>query len=239
MSVLIPFGGKSENFKILIHIADIQVGHSFYTIGTHPDNEFEYCCPQIQTVLGFSHHELSSKLLQSRIHPADRISYSKYEQITSNFFSFLSPEKKLKYKARSDFRMKHKQGHDVRVVKQTMTAKNDPQKFGFQIFNIYTDITHLKSTDDMTLSFIGMDGEPSFHNVHLPNLPTVKQLSARENEILNLISQNNTSGEIAKILNISKHTVNNHRKNILRKTGSRGILELLTKGELNWSIKGL
>lgn len=46
-----------------------------------------------------------------------------------------------------------------------------------------------------------------------------EQLSEREIEILTLILKEKTSEQIATILNISKKTVDNHRANILNKTG--------------------
>ncbi len=232
MKTLIPSDGKRENVITPVITGDFNYGDSFYTIRKHPENEFEFCCPQIETVLGYTPEEISSDILHGKIHPADRSFYEKYMQITANFFSVLPPEKKLKYKVRCDFRMMHIQGHNVRVVKQTIITRRQLHQTDLQIFEIYTDITHLKTTGDMTLSFIGMEGEPSLHNVHLTNLPDLAQLTKRENEILNLISQDQTSGEIAKTLNISKHTVNNHRKNILRKTGSRDIKGLSSQREL-------
>ncbi len=42
-------------------------------------------------------------------------------------------------------------------------------------------------------------------------------LSARELQVLKLIAQGNTTRKVADSLNISIHTVNSHRKNILRK----------------------
>jgi two-component system, NarL family, nitrate/nitrite response regulator NarL len=52
-------------------------------------------------------------------------------------------------------------------------------------------------------------------------------LSAREKEILALIVKENTSEEIAEQLHISKKTVDNHRKNILSKTGCRSTVGLV------------
>lgn len=53
-------------------------------------------------------------------------------------------------------------------------------------------------------------------------------LTQREIELLQLIAQSKTSKEIAEILFISKHTVDTHRRNILKKTGKKNIMELLT-----------
>ena len=51
-------------------------------------------------------------------------------------------------------------------------------------------------------------------------------LSHRECEILQLVSEGETSGDIAKKLGISKRTVNNHRKNIMDKLNIHNIAQL-------------
>jgi len=52
-------------------------------------------------------------------------------------------------------------------------------------------------------------------------------LGKREVEIIQLISQGLTSGEIAEKLFISVHTVKTHRKNILKKTGQNSTPDLI------------
>lgn len=53
------------------------------------------------------------------------------------------------------------------------------------------------------------------------------RLSARELEILKLISQEKSNGEIADALFISERTVETHRKNMLRKTNHKSMVGLL------------
>lgn len=52
-------------------------------------------------------------------------------------------------------------------------------------------------------------------------------LSPREEEILKLVVKEYTSRQIAEILFISERTVETHRKNILRKTGSPNLVALI------------
>jgi DNA-binding CsgD family transcriptional regulator len=52
-------------------------------------------------------------------------------------------------------------------------------------------------------------------------------LSNREYEILDLLNKGNDSHEIAEKLFISPHTVDKHRKNMVRKTGAKNTLALL------------
>jgi len=91
---------------------------------------------------------------------------------------------------------------------------------------------------DFTISYTNSDykTEVLFEERHLPEI-TNTVLSEREGQVLSLISMGFTSAQIADKLFISQHTVNTHRKNILRKTFCKGTADLaifaLTAGEGN------
>ena len=53
------------------------------------------------------------------------------------------------------------------------------------------------------------------------------KLTARETEILSLIVQERTSAEIASLLHLSIRTVDTHRKNMIRKTGSTTLIGMV------------
>ena len=54
-----------------------------------------------------------------------------------------------------------------------------------------------------------------------------KMLSERETEVLKLVLEGKNSEEIAEILYLSVNTVHTHRRNILKKTGARHVVDLL------------
>jgi two-component system response regulator NreC len=54
-----------------------------------------------------------------------------------------------------------------------------------------------------------------------------ESLSAREREILHLIATGRSNREIAEVLNISEHTVHNHRARLMEKLGVHDRIELL------------
>lgn len=64
----------------------------------------------------------------------------------------------------------------------------------------------------------------------------LQRLSARELEILRLISEGLTSGRIAERLIISPHTVDTHRENIKRKLGLDSAAEL-TRYAVQWMLE--
>jgi len=54
------------------------------------------------------------------------------------------------------------------------------------------------------------------------------KLTEREIQIVGLLLQNKTSQEIGKILELSRHTVDTHRRRILGKVGVGSSMELLS-----------
>ena len=81
----------------------------------------------------------------------------------------------------------------------------------------------------MTLSFIGLEGEPSYIDVQ-PQMSLIHQkevLTRREREILQLLAQGFSSKEIGEQLFVSKRTVDTHRKNMLNKTNCNKTLDLV------------
>jgi two-component system, NarL family, nitrate/nitrite response regulator NarL len=56
---------------------------------------------------------------------------------------------------------------------------------------------------------------------------SVIKITQREKQLIGLIDKNYSSKEIAAVLNISLHTVETHRKNIMRKTGTGNVLLLV------------
>ena len=64
-------------------------------------------------------------------------------------------------------------------------------------------------------------------NANLKQKPALGTLTATEKQVLTLISQNNTSKQIAEELFISVRTVQNHRNNICHKLDLHGPNKLL------------
>ncbi len=52
-------------------------------------------------------------------------------------------------------------------------------------------------------------------------------LTFREREIVTLLAEGRTSRNIAQYLSLSKHTIDTHRRNMLKKSGLRNTAELV------------
>lgn len=96
---------------------------------------------------------------------------------------------------------------------------------------VNTDLTHLNITGIPKLSFIGMQGAPSYYNVHLEE-EFINQnaiFTKREQQILRYMIQGKRTEDIANEIHRSIFTIQNHRKNILQKSGCKSLQELLVK----------
>lgn len=216
-----------ELYKKLIDI--FQVGDYYYLIFNPPEMTIEFASDSTTAVLGYRPEELTLEFLMEIIHPDDLPNFINFEATVTKFWGELPPEKVMKYKSRYDYRLRKKDGGYIRILQQIVTIQSDADGAVLRTFVVHTDISHLKKDNRMVLSFIGLDDEPSYIDVGPAQrlVPFKGILTRREMEILKLLAQNRTSQQIADLLHISCATVSTHRKNMLRKTGTSTVLELV------------
>ena len=205
-------------------------GDYFYLIFNTHKAEIEYVHPSIKYILDYSSEEFCLSLVIDSIHPEDLPYFYHYEQSAVRFFSNLTKSLALKYKFAYDYRFRTKEGNYKRIQQQIVPLFYFPEG-GARTLGIFTDLTHLNITGIPKLSFIGMQGAPSYYNVHLTEAFNIikKLFTAKEQEILHYIVQGKKSEEIATILGRSIFTIRNHRKNILQKSGCLNLQELIVK----------
>jgi len=124
-----------------------------------------------------------------------------------------------------------KNGEYARILYQGILLEHDDQGKFLRTMSIHTDITYLKQEGKPVLSFIGMDGEPSYLDVisHDVFIASKEELTRREKQVLKLLIEGKLSKEISGILKISKQTVDTHRKNMLHKKELKNTGELIGK----------
>ncbi len=224
-----PFKQDIDVFKKMLDI--FQIGDYFFVIFNVAESKIEYCDPRVYDVLGYNSEIFTVHHLLEIIHPDDLPVFLENEELVGEFFRKLLPEQVYKYKVRYDYRVLTDKGVYKRLMQQVVTIQSDDSGAVLRTIAVFTDIGYLKKSNVISLSFLGMDGEPSFLNYKSSNdeplLPN--PLSKRELEVLRLISKGLASKEIAIELSLSVHTVKNHRKNMLRKTEVAGSTGLLAK----------
>lgn len=195
---------------------------TFYFIFNCETSEIAYISPELIEVLGYKEEEFTIQLLLDYIHPEDHSIFIQHETKALEFCKQLSPELQDKYCVMHDFRIKTKSETYVWIQQQAYACevKNGVLK---KTLVIHSNITNLNHYDKYKLHFIGLNGYPSYYNVQ----DSCTTYTQKEKEILNLMVQGLSSDAISKKLNKSIHTIRNHRKSILKKSGCENVQELL------------
>jgi DNA-binding CsgD family transcriptional regulator len=220
----------THNEVINKYITVFHLGPYFYVIYNTVTNKAEHVSEAIKHILGFDPDTFNIAQLFEKIHPEDLGKFNHFQKKAVEFFTNLPDEFFFKYKFSYDYRVLNNKEQYLRIIQQVVPIHYFPDG-GSRTLNIFTDVTHLQMQGSGRLSFIGMDGAPSYFNVQMEDaiIQTEKYFTRRELEILKLIVTNKSTQEIADSLNISIHTVQTHRKNILRKSGSASMQDLIIK----------
>jgi len=207
------------------------IGDSYYFILNHHTLSFEYVSNEIKDIMGYEPSEFTVGFMNDKLHPDDFTWFLSLGKRLVEFFSTIPLEKLKKYKVRYDVRYRKKNGHYTRILYQGVMIEHDKNGGILRTLGIHTEISYLKQDGKPTLSFIGLDSEPSYVNVGLKNnfIESKEGLTQREKQILKLLIEGKLSKEISSILHISKQTVDTHRKNMLRKNNLNNTGELIGK----------
>ena len=222
-----------ELYKKLLNF--FQVGDYYYFIFNIKNIGFDLVSLQIENVLGYSKSEFTVPLFMDILHPDDRPYFLSFETKTAEFLQLLPIEKIMKYKVRYDFRLKKKNGDYIRVLHQVIIFEHDDEGGIIRSLGVHTDITHLKRDGKPVLSLIGIDGEPSYLDIDIKNkeIKSKEILTPKEKDVLRLLIEGKLSKEVSGLLNISKQTVDRHRKNMLQKNNLNNTSELIGKAIRN------
>lgn len=163
--------------------------------------------------------------IEDRIHPDDRVWMEDVQIMHSEFIYSLPQENRNDYSTIYQFRLLNpKQQYIYVTSRQQVLMKDKAGKAWIimGIMDISPDQNPLQHTR-FTIQNI-KTGE-----IHSPLQSSGQQLTPREMEILSLVNQGLLSKEIAAILGISIHTVNNHRKRILLKLNAGNSMEAVNR----------
>jgi DNA-binding CsgD family transcriptional regulator len=211
----------------LLHI--FQVGDYYYFIFNLPGSAIQYASPEVKTVLGYDPAQISTGFFLDKIHPEDQHWFLNYEQKTAEFFLTLPLDKIYKYKTRYDYRVRQANGNYLRILQQIAILNHSENGAVLNSLIVHTDISHLKQEGRPVLSFIGMEGEPSYIDVDVEKAfkPSAEVVTRREKSIIRLLIEGQSSKAIAEQLFLSKQTIDTHRKNMLKKFNVKNTNELV------------
>lgn len=206
-----------------------QVGDYYYYVFNIKTSSIEFMSTEMKAVLGYETELMNTSFFLSRMHPDDQPWFIAFEQEVGKFFATLANQQIPNYKVRYDYRMQKNDGSYIRILQQVVTIQFDENGGLLRTFGVHTDITHIKPTGTPLLSFIGMNGEPSYINVEVEKvlLPGKDPFTQRERQVLVKLIEGYSSRQIAKQLSISHYTVLTYRKKMLAKTGCANTAALL------------
>lgn len=173
----------------------------------------------------------------SLFHPEDRNEYM--GEIFKEFVLYTSSlDKKQIKNARFsiNYRIKHKEGSYAQFLDQFIVLETDKNNNPVLVIGTYNDITPYKSDYKIIFSISEFNFKDGNKIISSKAFPENIKMTPKEKEIITLLKNGETSKSIASILNISYHTVNVHRRNILEKLQSKNTSELMGYYVANRSI---
>ncbi|MFP5042619.1 LuxR C-terminal-related transcriptional regulator [Parasediminibacterium sp. JCM 36343] len=214
-------------------------GNYYYYIFNCYTKEIEYASPSVTEVLGLiapSYFKFSQ--VTSMVHPEDLPYFDDFELRATDFLTKLPPGNAMKYKMAYDFRAKRDDGQFIRLLQESVALQTNEKGLVVRRLIVHTDISHLNKNACPTLSFIGLNGEPSYYDVcrELATPLLEKSIFTKmEQKVLQQLLKGSNSKQIAEAFFISKLTVNGHRRNILKKANCNSTVELILKAaQHNW-----
>ena len=210
-------------------------GSYYYFIFNFHTLKFDLIGGNLNQVLGYQPENMTLDFFFSLMHSEDLEKYHEKEKVGFDFLINHIPTEDISlYKVVYLLRIKHLDGFYKTIMHQSKAINVSEDGKVHQVLCVQTDLTHLNTPMDHSISFIS-DTRPSYFSVATKPPYTFKantqniQFSKREKHILKELALGNSINEIAKKFNISIHTVSTHRKNVLKKSGCHNMAQLITK----------
>ncbi|GAB2763856.1 LuxR C-terminal-related transcriptional regulator [Salinimicrobium soli] len=204
------------------------VGPFYFYLVDIKDINLLYVSEGTRNVLGIPPSTFSLELLDDILHPDD-------VPIREKLIEFYSDTKKgfeiSSYKVSYVLRLKNSEGQYRTILNQSKILGDTLDYDQSKIINIHTDISYLKASQDYQISFTCKE-KPSYYldikkkKLQLGNRATDK-LSERELDIIKHTAQGKRAEEIADHFFISVHTVNTHKRNIMKKYNCKNMSQLI------------
>jgi DNA-binding CsgD family transcriptional regulator len=223
---------KIELFNDLNSNTMVVLNNQFFYITDLQSFKNVFIHKNLNHVLGYDpDHFESMENIYNTIHPEDHnfvlgfskktVCYSREPNVKSQLI-----QDPLKIVFSIDFRMRKSDGTYIRVNRLSSCVNLDNQGNMVYAIAIYTNIDHLKKTNNISYSWAG-DDLGLFSVEDLIKEYPASLFSKREMEVLKYLAEGLEGNAIAKKMNLSGHTVISHRKKMLRKARVKNTTELV------------
>jgi len=228
--------------------SDINVGHLaaslvstgpfYYYIVDFSDFSLSHVSPSMADILGLDPSTATFHDVLGAFHPDDWDFITKAEAAVGAFIhKKINPKDLMKYKSSFSFRCRLKDGTYGLINHQAMMLVPGKDGGYGKALNVHTHIDHLTTVNTYTFSVIHRDGGKSFLNLPVDGYNgNPVGFTRKEIEVIKLIAQGMDTNAIAHKLFISPVTVKKHRANILKKSNSKNIAQLIKDSVLQGLI---
>ena len=213
--------------EIIQQIPEHTLPNQFYYAINNDTKKCIYVSDSITEVTGYTPVEWTYQLILDCIHPDDKSFIDKV--LYACFKICMSPvlNEPIKDAIVVNYRIRHKEGHYIHVLRNGYCSSMDYNNKMTHNTSICLDISNLKH--DNKQSMLIKEGNKVLVELHNDNPDDIawQILSKREKEIVRLLCNNKTSEQISLLLFISRHTVDTHRRKILKKLNIKNTTELM------------
>lgn len=206
------------------------IGEHFTYLFDCSQSRYIYISDACMRVTGFDKQEWLTRkepsILDELVYPDDQQALQELGKQSWDFYHSLAIGAKKKLCCCLDYRAVHQTNREIiRLVEFNRPLLIDDNGSMLLNFGVVTDISHLKIDGPVGLK-VWVEGLPQLSITrNATNLDSQSPLTKTEKLILARIAEGNSTHDVAAELFISTHTVNTHRKNILRKLGCGSVIE--------------
>ncbi|WP_179334749.1 LuxR C-terminal-related transcriptional regulator [Winogradskyella costae] len=227
-----------EHIAKFIELDDyLPYSSTFFCVTNTQDLTFEYISKNFTTCLGLDANDFKThgmRYLWNRIHPDDIDAWLSSLNSLMEFTLNEIPENKRKDANYTwNFRLKNNEDVYVNIIQNTTPLVFDSDGkpiIGLAHYTVLDSNIKMEITASAKLLNSNKEYETLFFNNFSQKLLN-DGISNRERDVIRLLVLSKSSKEISKLLNISSHTVDTHRRNILKK------LNISSTGELIGMLK--
>ncbi|WP_055445722.1 LuxR C-terminal-related transcriptional regulator [Lacinutrix mariniflava] len=210
---------------------------TFFCITNTQDLKFEYISKNFKACLGLDPVELKAKGMKyfwSRIHPEDiEVWLAALNHLMEFTLAEISEEDRTISNYTWNYRFKNAKGNYINIIQNTTPLAFDSDMkpiIGLAHYTVLNENIKMPITATAKLLNAQNEYETIYYNNFSQKL-LKSGVSNRERDVIRLLVLNYSSKEISTQLNISSHTVDTHRRNILKK------LKISSTGELIGMLK--
>lgn len=207
---------------------------TFYCITNTVHQNFEYISKNFTACTGLSNEKMMEGGMDyfwSLFHPQDiKLWLKSLTNLMTFTMTELSNEQRKRMSYTWNYRIKNASGDYINIIQNTTPLQFDADNkpiIGMAHYTVLNGDLQM----DICASAKYLNDNNEYETLFYENVSSSKLLdviSNRERDIIRLIITKNTSETIAEKLNISIHTVNTHRRNILKKINIDSTFELIS-----------